>query len=63
MAKHKGDIKFLNPFLSLKAYQIRKGKDPLKGHLTNKNPHLLQQHISKLEIAYAYWNATNILYL
>jgi hypothetical protein len=54
---HKGNIKFPNPLLSLEAYQIRKGedlayqikkgKDLLKGHLALKNPHLLQQHVSK----------------
>jgi hypothetical protein len=30
---HKGNIKFSNPFLSRKAYQIRKAEDLLKGHL------------------------------
>jgi hypothetical protein len=30
---HKGDIKFLNPFLLPKTYQIRKGEDLLKRHL------------------------------
>jgi hypothetical protein len=30
---HKGNIKFLNPFLSRKAYQIKKGEDLLKGCL------------------------------
>jgi hypothetical protein len=30
---HKGDIKFLNPFLSPKTYQIKKGEDLLKGCL------------------------------
>ncbi len=54
---HKGNIKFLNPLLSLEAYQIRKGKDLasqlkkgedlLKGHLALENPHLPQQHVSK----------------
>ncbi len=31
-ANHVRNIKFLNPFLSQKTYQIRKGKDLLKGH-------------------------------
>ncbi len=54
---HKGNIKFLNPLLSLEAYQItkgedlacqiKKGEDLLKGHLALKNPDLLQQHVSK----------------
>jgi hypothetical protein len=30
---HVRNIKFLNPLLSQKAYQIRKGEDLLKGHL------------------------------
>jgi hypothetical protein len=30
---HKGNIKFLNPFLLRETYQIRKGKDLLKGCL------------------------------
>jgi hypothetical protein len=30
-ANHKGNIKFLNPLLLRQAYQIRKGKDLLKG--------------------------------
>jgi hypothetical protein len=30
---HKGNIKFSNPFLPQKAYQIRKRVDLLKGHL------------------------------
>jgi hypothetical protein len=33
-ANHKGNIKFLNPLLSQKAYQIGKGEDFLKGRLT-----------------------------
>jgi hypothetical protein len=40
-ANHKGDIKFLNPFLSLETYQIRKGEDLVKGCLIYKNLHLL----------------------
>jgi len=33
-ANHKWNIKFLNPLLSLEAYQIKKGEDFVKGHLT-----------------------------
>jgi hypothetical protein len=32
-ANHKRNIKFLNPFLSQEAYQIRKREELLKGHL------------------------------
>jgi hypothetical protein len=44
---HKGNIKFSNPLLPQKTYQIRIRVDLLKGCLTYKNPHLLPQHISK----------------
>jgi hypothetical protein len=44
---HKGNIKFQNPRLLQEAYQIKKGKDLMKGHLGYKNLHLLQHHVSK----------------
>jgi hypothetical protein len=48
-ANHKENIEFSNPLLlkplSQEAYQIRKGKDLMKGCLAQKNTHLLQQHL------------------
>jgi hypothetical protein len=41
-ANHIRNIKFLNHLLSQKAYQIKKGEDLLKGHLSYKNLHLSQ---------------------
>ncbi len=46
-ANQKGNIKFSNHFQSQEAYQIRKGEDLLKGCLAYKNPHLLQEPVSK----------------
>jgi len=46
-ANHKVNIKFPNPLLSQKTYQIKKGKDLLKECLAYMNFHLLWEHISK----------------
>jgi hypothetical protein len=42
---HKGNIKFLNPYHEKHINKETRG--PLKGCLAQKNPHLLQQNVSK----------------